>query len=465
MSLSPAQQLAQLPEDQREQVLAGQDCEALMQDWRFWARPEQLAPPGDWRIWLVKTGRGWGKTRTGSEWCADRAQQGYEVGALVHRTAGETRDVMIEGRSGVEAVCERRKLHCKYEPSKRRVTIRVPGVGARHTMRWTSYSAVEPDLLAGPEHDSAWVDEGASHGRVVDGAGRSAWDNLMFGLRVSRDPRAVLTTTPRSTVFMRKLMAREDVVVTHGALYDNIANLAPAFVSEIVGEYEGSRLGRQEIWGQMLEALGSMFQRGWFEILPRHQSPVTSSWQTIRSWDLAATEVSDVNPNPDWTVGGKVSYNPRKRLYCVEHVVRGRWSAGKRDRVIKRTAKDDGYQCAQWFEKEPGASGKSQIEYLRSMLDGIGRARGWPPSGSKTVRAELSATAAENGRLILLEDEWNTSFLDEHEEFGPDCDHDDQVDMLSQAIAVFRNRRGARGVADPSERAQARAQHSTYAHG
>lgn len=210
-------------------------------DWYgFWARETQQIPPGNWRIWGILAGRGFGKTRTGAEWLRDRVQHGGSLrSALVARTKSDIRDVMVEGESGVLTIADPR-FRPRYEPSKRRLTWPNGAVT-------TTFSADEPDQLRGPEHDTVWCDELAAWRRI------EAWDMLSFGLRLGTDPRAMFTTTPRRSPLLRKILARPNVVITTGSTYDNADNLADAFIEEIITSYEGTRLGQQEIYAQMLE--------------------------------------------------------------------------------------------------------------------------------------------------------------------------------------------------------------------
>ena len=220
--------------------LSQDEARALLYDWTFWARPAQLPPDGDWVIWLIQAGRGFGKTRTGAEWVRNEVTAGRRGRlALVARTAADTRDVMVEGESGLLAISPP-WFRPKYEPSKRRLTW--PN-GALATL----YSADEPDLLRGPQHDGFWADELAAW-RFVD-----AWDQLMFGLRLGQDPRGVVTTTPRPTKLVKALAASPTTRVTRGATKDNAANLAQSFLAKIVEKYQGTRLGRQELDGELLD--------------------------------------------------------------------------------------------------------------------------------------------------------------------------------------------------------------------
>jgi phage terminase large subunit-like protein len=253
-----------LPADERRALLdALSDDEArrLEYDWLYWSRPEQRAPAGDWRTWLVLAGRGFGKTRTGAEWVREQAESG-RCGrlALVAPTAADARDVMVEGESGILAICPRR-FRPLYEPSKRRLTWPNGSLA-------TLYSADEPDRLRGPQHDCAWCDE-AGVWRFPD-----AWDMLQFGLRLGADPRVVVTTTPKPVRLVRELATDPTTTVTRGSTYDNAANLAPAFLDQIVRRYEGTRLGRQELHAELLDDTpGALWTRAAIENLRVKAAP------------------------------------------------------------------------------------------------------------------------------------------------------------------------------------------------
>jgi phage terminase large subunit-like protein len=215
---------------------------ALAGSWRFRARPEQLPPPGGWTTWLILAGRGFGKTRTGAETALDWIERdGCRRLAGVAPTASDTRDVMVEGESGLLACANARGLAADYEPSKRRITF---ANGALVSL----YSAEEPDRLRGPQHDAAWCDELAAWADP-----KATWDQLQFGLRLGARPRSIVTTTPRPIPLVRELMANPTVHVTTGSTYDNSRNLAPSFIEAIRRAYEGTRLGEQEIFARILD--------------------------------------------------------------------------------------------------------------------------------------------------------------------------------------------------------------------
>jgi len=221
--------------------------------WRGHAREKQLPPPGTWRVWLLRTGRGWGKTRVGAEWVRSEVESGRRGRlALVARTAADARDVMVEGESGLLSVCPPWNRP-NYEPSKRRLTWPNGAMA-------TTYSADEPDNLRGPQHDGAWADELASW-RFAD-----AWDMLMMGLRLGENPQAVVTTTPRPVKLIRNLMAQATTVTVTGATFENQENLPKPFLEEIIGRYQGTRLGRQELLGEILDDVpGALWTRAMIE--------------------------------------------------------------------------------------------------------------------------------------------------------------------------------------------------------
>lgn len=219
--------------------LSAEDQLYLEYLWPFWARPKQLAPPGNWRTWLCLAGRGFGKTRTGVEWVRSQIESGNcRRMALVARTAADVRDVIVEGESGILAISPP-WFKPEYQPSKRRLVW--PNGAIAHT-----YSSDKPEQLRGPQHDGALADELASW-RYPE-----AWDMLQLGLRLGRDPRAVVATTPRPTPLIRKLMERPTTVITHGTTYENRSNLAPPFFEEIINQYHGTRLGQQELLAKLL---------------------------------------------------------------------------------------------------------------------------------------------------------------------------------------------------------------------
>jgi phage terminase large subunit-like protein len=257
--------LESLSQADRARILSELDeptAEWLLYDWEgCWARPTQVLPAGAWRTALWLSGRGWGKTRTGAEGVRSVVEAG-EAGyvALVAPTAADARDVMVEGESGILAISPP-WFRPIYEPSKRRLTW--PN-GAQAT----TFSADEPDRLRGPQHSLAWADELAAW-RYPE-----AWDMLQLGLRLGANPRNIVTTTPRPLPMLRKLIADPSTVVIRGTTMENRENLAPAFIDEILRQYEGTRLGRQEIYAEILDDTpGALWTRAQLEDLRVPSAP------------------------------------------------------------------------------------------------------------------------------------------------------------------------------------------------
>lgn len=251
---SLASSLASLPETERAAVLAeltNDEAAELLYDWRdFWARPNQLPPAGDWATWFVMTGRGWGKTRTAAEFVREEVAEGRARHiALVGETAADVRDTMVEGRAGILTISPPDERP-EYYPSKRKLVWPNGAIGS-------TFSSEDPDQLRGPEHDLAWGDEFAAWKYV-----RDTWDNLSMGLRVGSHPKCVLTTTPRPLTILKEIIAEAETVLTRGSTYDNLANLSERFQRHVLSRYEGTRTGRQEIDGEILDDVeGALWQR------------------------------------------------------------------------------------------------------------------------------------------------------------------------------------------------------------
>lgn len=239
------------PEERRAHIeaLTNEQAEALRWDWEFWARPEQLPPKVRWLLWIIRWGRGTGKTRVGSEWVRKRGPKG-RVGMLVAANPRDARDYMVEGPSGILRVSPKwERPH--YEPSKLLLTW--PNGAIAHIR-----SAEDPEGLRGPSLDWAWCDELAKWQYL-----KATWDNLRFALREGLDPQTVITTTPKPLPLLRALlgnpakgirpMLRGTVEAPRASTYRNAANLAQSFLEEMEASYEGTILGRQELHGDIIE--------------------------------------------------------------------------------------------------------------------------------------------------------------------------------------------------------------------
>lgn len=236
-------------------------------DWKVWGRESQQAPAGDWRVWLVMAGRGFGKTRLGAEWVRRVAESTPDARiALVGASLHEARSVMVEGESGLLSIGAPWKRPV-FESSVRRV---VWPNGAQAFL----YSAAEPESLRGPQHSHAWCDEIAKWDNASNRA-MTMWDNLLMGLRLGDDPRLVATTTPRAVPLVMQIMTdAEDVTVTRGSTFDNARNLPARFVAAMKRSFGGTTLGRQELMGEMIEDLaGALWSRSLIENAREEAAP------------------------------------------------------------------------------------------------------------------------------------------------------------------------------------------------
>jgi phage terminase large subunit-like protein len=218
----------------------------ILEEWFGRALPPQYLPGAQPSLWLVMGGRGAGKTRLGAEWvnALARAMPPFGLGkagriALVGETLGDVREVMIEGPSGIVASAKADRP--RYEVSRRRLLWRSGAVAQ-------AFSSEDPESLRGPQFEAAWCDE-LGKWRHPD----ATWDMLQFGLRLGRRPRQIVTTTPRPIALLRRLLSEPGIEVTRMRSRDNAENLAPGFLETAERRYGGSRLGRQELGGELIE--------------------------------------------------------------------------------------------------------------------------------------------------------------------------------------------------------------------
>lgn len=255
-----------------ERFLNGLSDEALAAlpfVFEFWALPHQVAPEGDWTSWVILGGRGAGKTRAGAEWVRAMVEGATaQAPGRVRRMAlvGETYDqalaVMVKGESGIIA-CSPPDRAPRWIAGERRLEW-PNGAEAR------LFSAHDPEALRGPQFDAAWADELAKWPK-----GQDTWDMLQFGLRLGDHPQQVVTTTPRNVAVLKALLSRNSTVVTHAATEANRAHLAPSFLREVRARYGQTRLGRQELDGELLEdAEGALWTRAMLDGLRVDEVPL-----------------------------------------------------------------------------------------------------------------------------------------------------------------------------------------------
>lgn len=250
----PIEALAMLPLARQLKLLRSMRLAQLRElesRWYAWAMPAQREPKGNWRVWQIRAGRGFGKTRAGAEWVSQFARDhpGAEI-ALVGATIEDARRVMVEGESGLLAVA-RVDEGLRWSRSEGVVTF--PS-GARATL----FSAANPERLRGPGHDAAWCDE---LGKWKGEAGEATWDNLALTMRRGERQQVLVTTTPRPTRLMNRIRGVQGFVETSGATRDN-PYLPRSFVEAMMAEHAGTRWGRQELEGEMMDDIeGALWPR------------------------------------------------------------------------------------------------------------------------------------------------------------------------------------------------------------
>ena len=247
-----AQELRKLPGDQLKKTLAQlspKQIEELKYNWEFWARPEQIPPKGDWNTFLALAGRGWGKTKASVEWVRQQIKQGHKRIAYVCATNSDIERTFVKGESGILNAC--------WDKDK---TIRGAHLGrpewspTKRTLFWANgakvecYSAEEPERLRGPQFHAAACDEICAWNKDVE-----TFDMLQFCLRLGKHPKVFIATTPKPTKLIRKIMADPKTLIVRGSTFDNADNLADTYLEAVKRQYEGTRLGKQELYAEVLE--------------------------------------------------------------------------------------------------------------------------------------------------------------------------------------------------------------------
>lgn len=249
-------------------------------EWQTKARPNQITPDGDWDTWLILSGRGWGKTRTGAEDVAwfGVSNPGSRI-SIVAPTWQDARDTCVEGESGLLGVLPRECIKA-WNRSLGELVL-------WNETRFKLFSAEEPERLRGPQHHRAWCDELAAWKYP------ETWDQLMFGLRLGAHPKAVVTTTPKPTALIKALASARATILTGGSTFENEANLAPAALSKLREKYEGTRLGRQELYAEILGDLpGALWSQA---TLDTYRKKSANCERIVVAVDPAATN----NPDSD----------------------------------------------------------------------------------------------------------------------------------------------------------------------
>ena len=391
-------------------------------EWLRSARPEQLEPAGDWTSWLYLAGRGAGKTRSCAEWLAWKAidRPGTRC-AIVARTYADARDTCAEGESGVIAVLNRFSAVDNYNRSIGEITL-------KNGSRIKLFSAEEPDRLRGPQHEFVWCDELAAW-QYAD-----TWDQLQFGLRLGEAPQVAIATTPRPTPLLKRIMADEHTTITRGSTYDNLANLAPTMAASILAKYEGTRIGRQEIMGEILDDVeGALWTAA---MLDEHRvTEVPEIVRIVVAVDPAVTSGEDADETGIVAVGKGVD----GRAYVLA------------DRSCRESPAGWAHRAVGLFHElgsigtivgEANQGGDLIEATLRAVDPGIPYIKINAKQG-KRLRAEPIAALYEQGRVSHVGPDLKT-LEDQMTGWLPDSGYSpDRLDALVHAIAELKLANGS----------------------
>ncbi|TKW65737.1 MAG: ATP-binding protein [Paracoccus denitrificans] len=357
----------------------------------FWALPHQLPPAGDWKSWVIMGGRGAGKTRAGSEWVRrkvegatpDAAGECARV-ALIGETFDQVREVMVFGDSGILA-CTPPDRRPVWEASRRRLVWPNGAVAM-------AFSAHEPEALRGPQFDAAWVDELAKWKKAED-----TWDMLQFALRLGEHPQQVVTTTPRSVEVLKRILQSASTVSTHAPTDANRAYLAESFLAEVESRYGGTRLGRQELEGVLLEDVeGALWTTQMIEACRVDRLPALD--RVVVALDPAVTAGSGSDECGIVVAGVATSGEPKDwRAYVIEDAtVRGSPSEWARAAI----AAMDRHKAEKLVAEVN--QGGDLIESVVRQVDPLVPFRALRAGRGKALRAEPVAALYEQGRVRHL---------------------------------------------------------------
>ena len=385
-----ADTLRKLPKNQVDEVfkqLGPKKVEELKHTWSFWARDEQLEPEGDWNVWFLNCGRGFGKTRSGVEWVREQVKKGHKRIAAVAATNSDIERVMVKGESGFLNVCWKGdKTYAgkhmgfpEWSPTKR-------------TLSWANgarvefYSAEEPERLRGPQFSCAWADELAAWKKAED-----TWDMLQFCLRLGKHPRVCVTTTPKSTTLVRKLLKDPKTHVVTGSTFDNAANLAPTYLEAVKTQYEGTRLGRQELYAEVLtENEGALWTADMIDACQIDRADLPQLERVVVAVDPAVT--SNVESDLTGIVVAGIDINDQGYV-LGDYTFKGspeQWASKAIQLYHDKGASRIVYESNQ---------GKDLIPTLFRTIDPNIPLRGVHASSAKIARAEPVSALYERGKV------------------------------------------------------------------
>ena len=389
---SGAAWLASATPGEVNEFLASLSANALLSlPWlfEFWALPHQLAPRGDWKTWVIMGGRGAGKTRAGAEWVRSEVEGAGPADpgrskrvALLGETIDQVREVMVLGESGIIAC----------SPQDRRPVWHA----GRAQLHWPNgavaqvLSAHEPESMRGPQFDAAWADELGKWKKGVD-----AWDQLQFALRLGKNPRAVVTTTPRNVGVLKAILKNPSTVITHAPTEANRAYLAESFLTEVQARYGGTRLGRQELEGVLVEEEdGALWTAAMLEAARVSAAPSVN--RVVVAVDPPVTSHKKSDECGIIVVGADTRGDPKDwRAVVLE------------DASVKGASPEGWARAALAAMERHGADrlvaevnqGGDLVEQMVRMIDPLVAYRGVHATRSKMLRAEPVAALYEQGRV------------------------------------------------------------------
>jgi len=367
--------LTKLQEESNKQTIA------LYTNWLKTARDKQIAPDEQYYIWLILAGRGWGKTRTGAQDIALFALRNPGTNcAVVAPTHGDLRRVCFGGPSGLLSIipkdCFSKSAYKGYSSSTSEIRL-------QNGSKISGFAAQEPDRLRGPQFHRAWCDELAAW-RYPE-----TFDQLMFGLRLGDNPQCVITTTPKPSKIIKSLMEREDCFITRGNTFENEENLAESALAMLKDRYEGTTLGRQELYAEIVDNVeGALWTNKMIE--DSRISDERELTQIVVAIDPAVT----ANANSDETGILVVGKDANNSFYVLEDLS-GRYSADKWGRMAIKA-------FYEWEADRIVAevnNGGDLVERLLRSIDSDIPYRSVHATRGKLVRAEPIAALYEQGRV------------------------------------------------------------------
>lgn len=395
----------------------------------------------NWSVWLLLAGRGFGKTRVGAELVRHMVETGQSKRIhIIAPTAADARDVAIEGESGLLNISPPWNKPL-YESTKRRITW--PN-GATASL----FSAEEPERLRGPQCDFSWCDELAAWD---PNAQQMVWDMMNFGLRLGKNPRAVVTTTPKPTILIQNLVKQSrdpeaKTIITTGSTYENRTNLAAPFMRQIT-QYEGTNLGRQEIYAELIDIEESgILKRSWFKKWPANKAMPFFEY-VVQSYDTAFTDKTENDPTGCLALG--IFRPDQDSPHCA--MILDCWTEHLKYPELRKKAVDD-YKNTYGDQEAPvdilliedKGSGIPLIQDLQRA--GLPIRKYNPGRPDKVMRLHSISHLVYNGRVYIPESKqvpgefvtWAEDFLREVCSF-PNSPHDEYVDCLSQGLSLLRD--------------------------